>query len=125
MTASSDRFLVQLATDRWRAVDLEEVYLVEAEGDDCRVRLRRKEALVDLRRLADLEELLVPRGFVRIHRSYLVNPARVLELRRRDGRRGWEVVMEPPVNRVLPVANDKVAELREGISPASAGSPST
>ena len=123
MTAFSDRFLVQLAADRWRAVDLADVYFVEAEGDDCRVRLRRKDALVDLRRLADLEELLAPRGFVRIHRSYLVNPARVLELRRRDGRRGWEVVMEPPVNRVLPVADDKVDELREGISPAKAGPP--
>jgi DNA-binding LytR/AlgR family response regulator len=123
MTASSDRFLVQLAPDRWRAVDLGEIYLVEADGDDCRVRLRSKEPLVDLRRLADLEELLAPRGFVRIHRSYLVNPARILELRRRDGRRGWEVVMEPPVNRVLPVAEEKVEEVREGISPAGAGSP--
>jgi DNA-binding LytR/AlgR family response regulator len=120
MTASSDRFLVQLASDRWRAVDLAEIYLVEADGDDCRVRLRGKEPLFDLRRLADLEELLAPRGFVRAHRSLLLNPARILELRRRDGRRGWEVVMEPPVNRVLPVAEDKVEKVREGISPVSA-----
>jgi DNA-binding LytR/AlgR family response regulator len=121
MTATNDRFFVQLSIDRWRAVDLGEIYLVEADGDDCRVRLRSKEPLVDLRRLANLEELLAPRGFVRIHRSFLVNPARILELRRRDGRRGWEVVMEPPVNLVLPVAEDKVDELREEISPAGPG----
>ena len=117
---SSHRFLVQLATDRWRAVDLADVYLVEASGDDCAVRLRPKDALVDLRRLADLEKLLAPLGFVRIHRSYLVNPARVMELRRRERSRGWEVVMEPPVNRVLPVAEGKVERVREGISPTAA-----
>jgi len=115
--SASLRFLIQLATDRWRAVDLADVYLVEARGDDCEVRLRAKDPLVDLRRLADLEKLLAPLGFVRIHRSYLVNPARVMELRRREGSRGWEVVMEPPVNRVLPVAEGKVEMVREGISP--------
>lgn len=106
------RFLVQLSPARWRAVDLEDIYLVEAAGDDCRVRLRRKEALVDVRRLADLEEILEPLGFVRIHRSFLVNPSRVLELRRRSHGRGWEVVMEPPVNRVLPVSSERTDLLR-------------
>jgi DNA-binding LytR/AlgR family response regulator len=71
------RFLVQLAAGRWRAVDLEDVYYVEAEGHDCRVRLRERAALPDTRRLAELEALLGPAGFVRIHRSLLVNPRRV------------------------------------------------
>ena len=110
------RFLVQLSPDRWRAVDVADVYLVDARGDDCAVRLRGREPLVDVRRLADLEELLAPHGFLRIHRSHLVNPARILELRRRDDTRGWEVVMEPPVNRILPVAEGRVDEVREGIS---------
>lgn len=111
-----DRFLVQLAPERWRAVDLADVYLVEARGDDCAVRLRGKEPLVDRRRLGDLEELLAPRGFVRIHRSYLVNPSRILEVRRREEGRGWEVVMEPPVNRVLPVAEGKLTEVKSVLS---------
>lgn len=113
MTGRPARFLVQLSPGRWRAVDLDDVYVVEAAGDDCRVRLRRKEALVDVRRLAELEEILEPLGFVRIHRSFLVNPTRVLELRRRDDGRGWEVVMEPPVNRVLPVSETRADSLRE------------
>jgi DNA-binding LytR/AlgR family response regulator len=93
-------------------VDLNDIYFLEAEGDDTRIRLRSRTPLQDVRRLAELEELLAPAGFVRIHRSYLLNPARILELRRRDGTEGYEVVLEPPVNRVLPVSKDRVGELR-------------
>jgi DNA-binding LytR/AlgR family response regulator len=106
------RLLVRLGPDRWRAVDLADIYFVEAAGDDSRIRLRSRHVLEDVRRLAELEEILAPAGFVRIHRSYLVNPARVLELRRRDGTEGYEVVLEPPVNRVLPVSEERVGELR-------------
>lgn len=95
-----------------RAVDLADIYFVEAAGDDTRIRLRSRNVLEDVRRLAELEEILAPAGFVRIHRSYLVNPVRVLELRRRDGAEGYEVVLEPPVNRVLPVSEERVGELR-------------
>jgi DNA-binding LytR/AlgR family response regulator len=109
---SVTRFLVHQSPAHWRAVDLSDIYFVEAVGDDCRVRLRSKDALVDVRRLADLEAILEPLGFVRIHRSYLVNPGRILELRRRSGGRGWEVVMESPVNRVLPVAEERLEALR-------------
>jgi DNA-binding LytR/AlgR family response regulator len=113
ITLPAPRFLVRLTPGRWRAVELDEVFFVEAAGDDCRVRLRERDPLVDVRRLSELDELLRPFGFVRIHRSVLVNPARVLELRRRSGTRGWEVVMEPPVNRVLPVSEERLGALRE------------
>ena len=111
-TPAPSRFLVRIAAGRWRAVDLADVYFVEAAGDDTRVRLRSRHVLEDIRRLADLEEILAPAGFVRIHRSYLVNPERILELRRRDGAEGYEVVLEPPVNRVLPVSGERLEELR-------------
>jgi len=112
-TPAPSRFLVRLDADRWRAVDLSDVYFVEAAGDDTRVRLRSRHVLEDVRRLGELEEILAPAGFVRIHRSYLVNPGRVLELRRRDGAEGYEVVLEPPVNRVLPVSAERLEALRE------------
>ena len=60
-----------------------------------------------------MEEILTPLGFVRIHRSFLVNPDRILELRRRRDGRGWEVVMAPPVNRVLPVSEERTEAPRE------------
>ena len=108
------RLLVRSASDRWPAVALAEIYFVEAEGDDSWIRLRARKRLRDARRLAELEKLLVPHGFVRIHRSYMVNPARVRELRRRDAAEGWEVVMMPPVNRVLPVSSERLDAIREG-----------
>ena len=48
--------------------------------------------------------------FFRILRSYIVNINRVLELRLR-GRRDYEVKMDPPVNKVLPVSRDRYPEL--------------
>ena len=106
------RILVHLSSGRWRAIDPDDVYVVEAAGDDCRVRLRGRDPLPDVRRLAELEEVFAPHGFVRVHRSYLVNPSRVLEIRRRQSEEGWEVVLAPPVNHVLPVSTSRLSALR-------------
>jgi len=84
----------------------------EDRADDTRIRLRSRHVLEDVRRLGELEEILAPAGLVRIHRSYLMNPGRVLELRHRDGAEDYEVVLEPPVNRVLPVSDGRLEALR-------------
>jgi DNA-binding LytR/AlgR family response regulator len=47
---------------------------------------------------------------VRIHRSHAVNLRRVREIRPVDGG-GWEVRMDPPVNRVLPVSRRQASDL--------------
>jgi len=61
-----------------------------------------------VRGLGELLAHLEDRGFVRIHRSYVVNLARLRELRlQRDGV-DWEVKLEPPVNRVLPVSRSEL-----------------
>lgn len=65
----------------------------------------------DVRRLSELEEPLEELGFVRIHRSYVINTARVREIRSRDESRYWEVVLEPPVDGVLPISNDRLEGL--------------
>jgi DNA-binding LytR/AlgR family response regulator len=49
-----------------------------------------------------------PYGFVRVHRNHAVNLALVRELRRREGSDDWELKMEPPVNRVLPIARGEL-----------------
>ncbi len=47
-----------------------------------------------------------------IHRSWAVNLRRVREIRpAADG--GWEVKLDPPVNRVLPVSRRRVSALWE------------
>ena len=48
-----------------------------------------------------------------IHRSVAVNVDRVTEIRRRPNGRDWELRLEPPVNRVLPVARGRLAALWE------------
>jgi DNA-binding LytR/AlgR family response regulator len=86
------------------------VYLVEADGGESRIRTRNAEPLVDVRPLDELVNLFSEHGFVRIHRSFIVNIARVRRIRPRE-REGWELNLDPPVNRVLPVAEDRAAEL--------------
>jgi len=107
------RFLVQLSPAHWRAVDVGDVYFVEAVGDDCRVRLRSKDALVDVRRLAELEES--PHASrVRPDPSQLPGQSGAdpgAAATRREP--GCEAVMGPPVNRVAPVSEERLAPLRE------------
>ena len=91
-------------------VDPLDVYLLEADGDQTLVRTRRAERLVDVRPLGELAPRFDLHGFVRIHRSYAVNVARIRTIRPRE-REGWEVKLEPPVNRVLPVSEGRVGEL--------------
>jgi len=91
-------------------VDPEEVYLLEADGGETRVRMRTADVLVDVRTFGELVGRFVGHGFVRIHRSYAVNVARIRRVRPREGE-GWEVKLDPPVNRVLPVSGARVGEL--------------
>lgn len=103
--------LLHLPDGRRRVTDPDHIYFLEADGDDTLVRFRAKRRTRDVRRLSELEETLRQLGFVRIHRSYIVNPARVREIRPREDSRYWELVLDPPVNRVLPVSNSNLDDL--------------
>ena len=105
------RFLLHLAPGLRQVIDLEDVFFVEALGDDTRVRTRAARPLRDVRPLKEIEPLLVPRGFLRAHRDYLVNPDRVRQVRRRDRGEDWELKLDPPVNRILPVSRSALATL--------------
>ena len=50
--------------------------------------------------------------FAMIHRSWAVNLRRVREIRPAADN-GWEVKLDPPVNRVLPVSRRRVSALWE------------
>jgi len=97
------RLALHLSDELREIVDADDVYYFEALGGDTRVRLRAKRTRRDVRQLGGITRLLKPHGFFRIHRSYLVNLTRIRLLRRAsDG--GWEVKLESPVNRILPVS---------------------
>ena len=87
------------------------MFLLEAVGDETDVRTRGRRRLRDLRSLAEVLALF-PRGlFVQVHRSYAINTERVAEVRRRPSARDWEVKLEPPVNRVVPVGRTRIQAL--------------
>ena len=92
-------------------VEPDEVFYLEAAGDETEVRTRGRRRLRDVRSLAELAARF-PKGlFVLVHRSAAVNVDRVAEVRRRADGRDWELRLEPPVNRVVPVARRRVAAL--------------
>lgn len=108
--AAPQRILLRHADGTRTPVDPAEVYLLEAQGGDTRVRTRSAKVLVDVRHLGELVARFEPHGFAHIHRSYAVNVARIRQVRPAAGE-GWEVKLDPPVNRVLPVSEARVGEL--------------
>lgn len=107
---SAHPVLLHLADNRRRPVNLHDVYLLEADDGDCLVRFRGRRRLRDVRTFGEVADLLAPYGFVRIQRGFAVNLRRVREIRpAADG--GWEVRLDPPVNRVLPVSRRRAGEL--------------
>lgn len=67
--------------------------------------------LRDVRSLGEVLHAYLPHGFLRIHRGHAVNLRRIREIVRRKEGREWQVRLQPPVNRVLPISRSYVAEL--------------
>ena len=57
--------------------------------------------------------LFEPYGFLRISREVAVNLHRIRDIRLRPSGRDWEVKLEPPVNKVLPVSRALLSTLWE------------
>jgi DNA-binding LytR/AlgR family response regulator len=111
MKLLNDRMLIHVARDRRRAFDPRDIYFLEATGETTLVRLRSSRRLRDARTLGEIVPLLASFGVVRVHRNHAVNVRHVLEVRRRAGESDWEVKLEPPVNRILPVSRAHLKEL--------------
>jgi DNA-binding LytR/AlgR family response regulator len=114
-----DRVLLHLKGSRRVVLEPDEVYYLEAAGDETIVRKRGRRTLLDVRSLAEVMAALTPFHFHRVHDKWAVNLRRVREIRlQRDGR-DWEVVLRPPVNRVIPVSRGRQRGLlrRLGSSP--------
>ena len=105
------RILISVSELRRVPVDPNDVYFLEAVGDDTLGRLRSKRRLRDVHPLGSLLKEFTPYGFLRVHRNHAVNLARIQEIRRRRGREDWEVKLEPPVNRILPVSRNQIGKL--------------
>jgi len=112
-------------TDIWRRLAVEtpkgstllfdpfRVFYLEADDHDTLVRTARKKPYLSTRRLPDLLARLPSPPFFRCHESYVVNLARVrsIETTGRDRR----LRLDPPVNRLLPVARGRLAALHRAL----------
>jgi len=105
--------LLHTASSRRIPIDPEEVFLLEAHGDETEVRTRGRRRLRDVRSLGEVLAHFPAELFVLVHRSVAVNADRVSEIRPRDNGRDWELRLEPPVNRVVPIARSRLAALWE------------
>ena len=109
MTLGQGKVLLHLSGRRQRVVDADDIYYLEAQGDETDVRLRNVRRLRDVRSLGEVLKQIGPLGFVRIHRNHAVNPGRVREIRATDS--GGHVRLAPPVNKVLAVSRGSLAAL--------------
>jgi len=69
MTLGYGKAVLHLAGRRRRVLDADDVYYLEAQGDETDVRLKGARRLRDVRSLGEVLEELGPLGFVRIHRN--------------------------------------------------------
>jgi DNA-binding LytR/AlgR family response regulator len=67
---------------------------------------------IGVRPIREVAPLFEPVGFVRVHREHAVNIGRIRLLRLQADGRDWELKLEPPVNKVLAIARDRLAGLR-------------
>ena len=106
------KFAVKTEPGRLVLVEWDQIFYIEAERADTLVRTARKRPRRHLEPLHEVEPRLPSPPFFRIHRSYLVNLDRVFEVRAR-GEGEWEVKMDPPVNKVLPISRSRYPKLKK------------
>ncbi len=110
-TVLPDRVLLHVTPLRRIVAEPDDVYLLKADRDDTIVRKRGRRTIRDIRPLGQVAAVFSHHGFHRIHDKWCVNLRRVREIRRQRDGRDWEVVMQPPVNRVLPVSRARLTGL--------------
>ncbi len=110
-TSIADRVLLHVTPLRRIVVEPDDVYLLGADRNDTIVRKRGRRTIRDVRQLGQVSAVFSRHGLHRIHDKRCVNLRRVREIRRQRDGRDWEVVMQPPVNRVLPVSRRRLSGL--------------
>ncbi len=106
-----EKVLIHIGEFVRKPIDPAEVYYLEAVGDETLIRTRSRRSLRDVRSLGELQPDFEPYGFVRIHKNHAVNLERIREIRRRSKGSDWELKLEPPVNRILPISRNALKKL--------------
>jgi DNA-binding LytR/AlgR family response regulator len=110
-TAGPPARIPVVAGGRTELVDPDEMYYAEADGDYSRIHTFDR-VYLSTASLRELEQVLPADRFVRTHRSYLVNLARVAAVRRAGGDR-LRLVLDDEARTELDVARRQTRHVRE------------
>src|SRR5438552_1719264 len=113
VSAREPRKIPVVAGGRTELIDQEQVHYVQAEGDYSRVHTYDRSYL-STASLRELEAALPPERFVRIHRSYLVNLAKVTSVRT-SGTDRLRLALEDAEGTELDVARRQAARIRSAL----------
>ncbi len=106
------RLPVQGADGTIDLIEIDGIFYLEAQGENTLIRTKRKKPYHSVQRLKELAPKLPTPAFVRCHREYIVNLNRVRSLAPRK-RRGYDLRLDPPVNRRIPIARDRLENIRK------------
>lgn len=74
ITLHSENDFIMIKTDGMhRKVSLSEIIYFESQGNDIKILLINNESLISKSKITELESLLSTKGFIRIHRSFMIN----------------------------------------------------
>lgn len=111
--AGDKRLLRKIPTikqNRILLVDVPSVSFIRSEGHYTWVHTGQGNQFCNLN-IGDIESLLDPKLFLRVHRSYIVNLSRVDEIVRHDGRMTLRMLGDEPVE--IPVSRASAQRLME------------
>jgi DNA-binding LytR/AlgR family response regulator len=112
MNGTLRRLPVKGADGSIELIEIDGVFYLEAQGEDTLIQTRRKKPYKSVHRLGELAKKLPAPAFVRCHREYIVNLNRVRVLTPRDSR-DYDLRLDPPVNRRIPIARNRLEEIRK------------
>lgn len=75
--APQEDFIIFKTEGMQRKIFLSDIIYFESQGNDIKVVLATKESFISKNKITDLQVILTSKGFVRIHRSFLINADRV------------------------------------------------
>lgn len=72
---NKEDFIIIKTEGMYRKLSLSEIVYFESQGNDIKVVLATQESFISKNKITDLETTLSDKGFVRIHRSFIINEA--------------------------------------------------
>lgn len=72
---SKGDFIILKTEGMHRKLSLADIIYIESQGNDIKITLAGNESFISKSKITDLELLLASKGFVRLHRSFIINTA--------------------------------------------------